>query len=82
MNLRRPHLSGSDADSTALHKIYTIRNIIFVTDYNPGQNYGNYDFHALDSVRYRDITVLYGEDRYLRPAGALRCLLHEGRKPL
>ncbi len=67
MNLRRPHLSGSDADSTALHKIYTIRNIIFVTDYNPGQNYGNYDFHALDSVRYRDITVLYGEDRYLRP---------------
>lgn len=67
MNLRRPHLSGSDNDSTALHKIYTIRNIIFVTDYNPGQNYGNYDFHALDSVRYRDITVLYGEDRYLRP---------------
>lgn len=49
------------------HSKYTIRNIYFVTDYNPVVDESIRDIKSNDIVNYRDITILYGEKRYLRP---------------
>lgn len=69
MNLRPPHLRGQQHSSpdSLTHRVYFLRNIFFVTDYNPGEDYGTYGYHSSDTVHYRDITILYGDDRYLRP---------------
>lgn len=56
-----------EADSLRFRQ-FTIRNIFYITDYNPGKDFGTQDFRANDTVRYKDIIVLYGKDRYLRPS--------------
>ena len=63
LNLRQPSAQSPDRR----HLTYLVDKVVFVTDYNPGTDYGNYDFKGQDTVRYRDITVLYGSDHYLRP---------------
>ncbi len=63
LNLRQPSAQSPDKS----HLTYRISRVIFVTDYNPGTDYGSFDFHNQDTVYYRDIEVLYGADRYLRP---------------
>ncbi len=83
LNIRPPQARDRNtgyADSL-MHRRFYIRDIFFVTDYNPGEDYGNYDFHHSDTVRYRDITILYGDDRYLRP-GVLfdACHIRAGEK--
>ena len=51
------------ADSSTYHTLYRFGHITFVTDSDRPRN-------ELDSVAYKDVTVLYGPDRYLKP-GAL-----------
>ena len=63
LNLRQPSAQSPDRR----HLTYLINKVVFVTDYNPGTDYGSYDFQGQDTVHYRDIDVLYGPDRYLRP---------------
>lgn len=69
MTLRPPRQrSGQPAAADTLrHTPYYIKDIIYVTDYNPGKNYGNYNFEGSDTVKYRGISILYGDDKYLRP---------------
>lgn len=80
LNLRPPHVRAG-ADTLRVHKVYYIRDVIFVTDYNAEDSYGSYDFAGQDTVRYKDIEVLYGKDRYLRP-GVLydACYMRPGRR--
>lgn len=80
LNLRPPHVRAG-SDSSRVHKVYYIRNVIFVTDYNAGESYGSYDFAGQDTVRYKGIEVLYGKDRYLRP-GVLydACYMRPGHR--
>lgn len=61
------HLAGVATDSgTVDHKVYRFRKIIFITDFNPqGRTAG--EVAGTDTVHYRDISVVYGRDRYLRP---------------
>ncbi len=59
--------SSSSTDSLNSHKKYYIRKVVFVTDYAPGDIIGNFQFNASDTVHYKNITILYGNDRYLRP---------------
>lgn len=47
-------------DSLAEHSKYYINRVFFVTDGN--------DSAAADTVRYKDVTVIYGNDRYLKPS--------------
>ena len=56
-----------EADSLRFHK-FRIANVIFVTDYNPGKDFGKRHFSAQDTVSYRGIRILYGDDHYLRPS--------------
>lgn len=73
LNVRPPINRAENSDSNINrapenHKIYYVRNVIFVTDYNPSSDYGAKSFSSRDSIRYNNISVLYGEDRYIRPS--------------
>ena len=71
---RQPGQSAADAtealrDSTQLHVPYSVRNIYFVvgTPTNDAST-RNFNFAGADTVRYKDITVLYcNTDRFIRP---------------
>lgn len=58
---------NGNADSLRTHKKYYIKEVIFVTDYAPGDIIGDFKFNATDTVHYKNITILYGNDQYLRP---------------
>lgn len=61
------------------HREYFVRNIYFLMDYNPGITEDISNYQATDTVRYKDITILYGDKRYLRP-GVLyeNCFIRSG----
>ena len=62
------------------HETYAIRNIFYVTDYNPSTAVSLRDISATDSVTYKDITILYGKKHYLRPSVLYdNCFLRRGR---
>lgn len=62
-----------------MHEKFAIRNIYFITDYDPVVDESVRDIKSDDVLNYRDITILYGAKRYLRP-GVLysNCFLHSG----
>ena len=71
MKVRPPYRpDGTPGSITDLHKRYIVNKVYIVTDAE------NYDINSAtlpadaDSVNYRGVTVVYGQDRYLRP-GAL-----------
>ncbi len=66
MNLLPPRDSLGQPDKSAKHKVFSIRNIYFVTDYYTGKN-NQYIFNIDDTVKHNNITILYGDDRYLKP---------------
>ncbi|MDE5656525.1 MAG: hypothetical protein K2I19_05585 [Muribaculaceae bacterium] len=81
MVLHSPKNNGViTADSVVNHRRYDIRRVVFVTNYDPklGGEYAR--THALDSVNYKGITVLYGHDRYLKPqALEEKCYIRPGQ---
>lgn len=60
MRVRRPERSSGDA-ADASYEVFKIARVVFVTD-------GDRPDQPQDTVRYKDITVIYGKDRYLRPS--------------
>jgi len=50
------------------HNSYAIRNVIFITDYNSHKGEADLSETPRDTVFYKGIEVLYGEDRYIRPS--------------
>ena len=55
-------------DTVDSHIPYFVRNINFITDYDPLTMTDIATAQAVDTVRYADITILYGKDKYLRPS--------------
>lgn len=49
------------------HKPYIVRNIYVITDYEAEKDDDIRQYHAVDTVGYKDITILYGKKQYLRP---------------
>lgn len=71
MTVRPPRtvkLSTGEVVGPTEHQRYAIKNVLFVTDYNSRATGLNLDFPDTDTVRYKDILVLYGPDHYLRPS--------------
>ncbi len=66
LNLRPPR-SSSGEDIAWDKQVFYVRNVIFVTDYNPGEDIDHTIALRQDTVHYRGIEVLYGKDHYLRP---------------
>lgn len=66
------------ADSTLRHMPYSVRNVIFITDYNPAV--GLDATSGADTVRYHGYDVVYGRDHYIKPdILAEKCLLQPGQ---
>lgn len=55
-------------DSTASHKRFFVRDVYFVSNYRPGETLQQIHDNARDSVEYRGIRFLYGNDRYIKPS--------------
>ncbi len=47
---------------------YVVRRVICVTDYEASSGADLYSMNVKDTVNYRNLTILYGDRRYLRPA--------------
>ena len=63
--------SSDDAESrnrTVGARKYVVRRVICVADYETGAGDDLYSLHVRDTVNYRNITILYGDSRYLRPS--------------
>ena len=65
MNLMRPYLSESMPYYTS-HRPFYVRNVTFVTSYNPATMHNSTDFDEKDLVWHNDYRIFYGDDRYLR----------------
>lgn len=62
------------------HREYIVRNIIIIPDYDPGVTDNFTQYQAVDTVSYKDVTILYGKKRYLRPGVlAENCFIRRGR---
>lgn len=61
--------------------IYVLKNIYVVTDFNPSDPDALDNLNFTDTVKYKDMTILYGRKRYLRPAALYEsCFLHTGEE--
>lgn len=47
---------------------YTIRKVIYVTDYDASLTFGSGRLEVSDTVKYKDIEIYYGSKQYLRPS--------------
>lgn len=65
MMINRPDMLPNRTDS--VHSRSIIRSITYIADYNPITMDDLSKVKAADTVRYRDLTILYGEKRYLSP---------------
>lgn len=52
----------------AVHKRYAIRSVTFVTDGGAGMSVADLRTMRHDTVDYRGVRVLYGQDHYLKPS--------------
>lgn len=63
------------------YKKFVFRNIYFITDYNPGKDESLFNLQSRDTVSYKDIIILYGKKRYLRPSTLYEnCFIHSGKE--
>lgn len=53
---------------TLAAKKYVVRKVVCIADYQAGAGTDFYAMAAGDTVTYRDMTILYGQSRYLRPS--------------
>ena len=65
LNLNQPVI----ANDTISHQQYYIRDVIFAVDYESEDG----EVAKLDTVRYKDIIVLYGQDHYIKPKVLEEC---------
>ncbi len=72
LNLTEPVRRDSLSPAPLRHLSYLIRNVTFVTDQSSSAQ--------LDTVRYRNIDVVYGPDHYIRPSMLYdMCFLEPGK---
>ncbi len=72
--VRQPKsIAGISSTIKPSHVTYNIRDVYFVTDYNPGANYGDYDFSEKDTTVYNGLRILYGKDHYIKPKVLEEC---------
>lgn len=55
------------------HQPFFVRNVVFVTNYNPMKGNRVGDYEAKDTTYYKGLTILYGEDKYLKQSVLEEC---------
>lgn len=82
-NFTPPPARGSaNEDSTAVHRVHHIRNVIFITDYHQGQPVSDAVAQAEEIQRDKEgyITV-YGDDHYIKPSVLIeKCFITPGSR--
>lgn len=80
LTLNPPYPIDYQKNTIETHKEYFIRNITFIMNYELGTTENIENYHALDTLRHRGLTILYNSDHYLRP-GVLyeNCFLKTGQ---
>lgn len=67
MTVNPPYEKSSSTPSVIdSHEVYVVRNVYYVTDFDPS-GFGTSARNAVDTVSYKDINIIYGEKKYLRP---------------
>lgn len=81
MTVNPPYPAGSPGHLIDTHKEYIVKNIYYVMDYDPGVTEDFRHYQAADTVDYKDITILYGNKKYLRPSVLYdNCFIRKGKK--
>lgn len=77
-----PPVQGSmREDSTAIHKLHYIRNVVFITDYTPGRSIPQLLAEATKTVDKDGYLVVYGDDRYIKPSVLIeKCFITPGKR--
>lgn len=82
MTVRPPRKAIGDrmpVDSLASHSKYFIKRVFFVTDSRGGTSISDIRAEAVDTVQYKDVTILYGKDHYLTPSSLQeKCFITPG----
>lgn len=68
IKINPPYTPQSGATAINTHTPYYIRNINFVTNYDPVKFDNLTKISAQDTIYYNGITILYGDKKYLRPS--------------
>lgn len=62
------------------HQAYIVRNIYYITNFEAGDEGDLRKYQAADTVGYKDITILYGKKKYLRPSVLFdNCFIRAGQ---
>lgn len=78
MKLNPPY-EATNSDNISTHQRYLVRNITYITSYDNTADMPLRSYVANDTVHYKDITILYGEKKYLRPSVLYEnCFLKSG----
>lgn len=82
MVVHAPPVEGSlREDSTARHRVYTLRNVVFVTDYAPGRSVESLLRTADRTEEYDGYYVVYGHDHYIKPSVLVeKCFIAPGKR--
>lgn len=62
----RPPYANEKMPYYNIHRPFYIRNVTFVTNYDPLTMHENQQYAALDTLQYNNLTILYGKDHYIR----------------
>lgn len=74
-----PSKNVKKRSSEESHELFRIGKIFVVTDFNPATDESLRDISGKDTIEYKDLTILYGEKKYLRPGVIYdNCFLHSG----
>lgn len=80
MTLNPPYPQGTPNVLIETHREYIVRNIYYLMDYDPGVTGELTSYQCKDTVNYKDITILYGAKRYLRPSVLYEnCFIRKGQ---
>ncbi len=82
MTVRPPRRVQGDTapiDTLASHSRYFINHVYFVTDSKGGTSVADIRSEVVDTVDYKDVTILYGNDHYLTPSALQeKCFITPG----
>ena len=68
MTLHPAYKTEVEAGELPSHEKYMIRNVRFITDYDASKDEQLSKYQSADTVWYKGMTILYGENKYLRPS--------------
>lgn len=81
MKVNPPYPATQGRVSLDTHREYIVRNVRFITDYDPADPRPLSTWEATDTTYYKGYTILYGPKQYLRP-GVLadNCFITPGQQ--